>query len=218
MYFFPQSLPNIFCLFTRQWLGSSEISAPVSHSRRVAWNIKYINVKSVPEPQHFGTDQDPDPALFISDLQDANKKYFFSSSFFAYYFLKVHFFMVRTSELWLTDPDLRGPKTYGSGSVTLRKILVHFCVKQHTQFWYDGWMNVTVDVFPNVSVYGLPLLTHFQFWFWCLCHSHLLDLPNSQLILFSSCLTVQSNDKCTEFPPLRGFELMSSRSGVRSSY
>jgi hypothetical protein len=35
-------------------------------------------------------DADPDPAVFVSDLQDVNKKYFFiSQSFFAYYFLKV---------------------------------------------------------------------------------------------------------------------------------
>jgi hypothetical protein len=33
---------------------------------------------------------DPDPALFVSDLQDANKKLFFFFKFFAYYFLKVH--------------------------------------------------------------------------------------------------------------------------------
>jgi hypothetical protein len=30
-------------------------------------------------------DQDPDPAIFVIDLQDLKKK-----SFFAYYFLKVH--------------------------------------------------------------------------------------------------------------------------------
>ncbi len=33
---------------------------------------------------------DPDPAIFVSDLQDVNKKLFFFSTFFAYYFLKVH--------------------------------------------------------------------------------------------------------------------------------
>jgi hypothetical protein len=32
---------------------------------------------------------DPDPAIFVSDLQDVNKKSFFVS-FFAYYFLKGH--------------------------------------------------------------------------------------------------------------------------------
>jgi len=31
-------------------------------------------------------DYDPDPAIFATDLQDANKKLIFS----AYYFLKVH--------------------------------------------------------------------------------------------------------------------------------
>jgi hypothetical protein len=47
---------------------------------------------SVADRGHFGTDPDadpalaPDPAIFIIDLQDANKKLFFS----AYYFLKLH--------------------------------------------------------------------------------------------------------------------------------
>jgi hypothetical protein len=35
-------------------------------------------------------DPDADPALFVSDLQDVNKKLLFFLSFFAYYFLKVH--------------------------------------------------------------------------------------------------------------------------------
>jgi hypothetical protein len=33
---------------------------------------------------------DPDPAIFVIDLQDANKKLIFLLSFSAYYFLKVH--------------------------------------------------------------------------------------------------------------------------------
>ncbi len=37
----------------------------------------------------FGTDPDPDPVPFASDLQDASK-YLFFLHFFAYYFLKVH--------------------------------------------------------------------------------------------------------------------------------
>jgi hypothetical protein len=39
-------------------------------------------------------DPDPDPAIFVIDLQDANKKIFVHKSFSAYYFLKVqlHFF------------------------------------------------------------------------------------------------------------------------------
>jgi hypothetical protein len=31
-----------------------------------------------------------DPSLFVSDLQDANKKYFYFLTYFAYYSLKVH--------------------------------------------------------------------------------------------------------------------------------
>jgi hypothetical protein len=34
-------------------------------------------------------DPDPDPAIFVSDLQDVDKKIVFKF-FFAYYFLKVH--------------------------------------------------------------------------------------------------------------------------------
>jgi hypothetical protein len=33
---------------------------------------------------------DPDPAIFVIDLQDASKKLIFKTIFSAYYFLKVH--------------------------------------------------------------------------------------------------------------------------------
>jgi hypothetical protein len=33
---------------------------------------------------------DPDPAIFVIDLQDASKKLIFNTTFYAYYFLKVH--------------------------------------------------------------------------------------------------------------------------------
>jgi hypothetical protein len=33
---------------------------------------------------------DPDPAIFVIDLQDSHNKQLFSKSFSAYYFLKVH--------------------------------------------------------------------------------------------------------------------------------
>jgi hypothetical protein len=36
-------------------------------------------------------DADPDPAIFVTDLKDANKKIIIKKSFSAYYFLKVHF-------------------------------------------------------------------------------------------------------------------------------
>jgi hypothetical protein len=35
-------------------------------------------------------DSDPDPAIFVIDLQDVNKKLIFKKGFPAYYFLKVH--------------------------------------------------------------------------------------------------------------------------------
>jgi hypothetical protein len=35
-------------------------------------------------------DPDPDPAIFVIDLQDANKKLIFFLSFSAYFFLQVH--------------------------------------------------------------------------------------------------------------------------------
>ena len=36
------------------------------------------------------SDLDPDPAIFVIDLQDASKKLIFKTIFSAYYFLKVH--------------------------------------------------------------------------------------------------------------------------------
>ncbi len=35
-------------------------------------------------------DSDPDPVIFVIDLQDASKKLMFNTIFSAYYFLKVH--------------------------------------------------------------------------------------------------------------------------------
>jgi hypothetical protein len=35
-------------------------------------------------------EEDADPAIFIIDLQDANKKLIFNKSFSVYYFLKEH--------------------------------------------------------------------------------------------------------------------------------
>jgi hypothetical protein len=36
---------------------------------------------SVADPSHFGVDPDPDPAMFVIDLQDANKKLIFLEFF-----------------------------------------------------------------------------------------------------------------------------------------
>jgi hypothetical protein len=45
-------------------------------------------------------DPDPDPSIFIIDLQDANKKLIFLKRFSAYYFLKIllHHFSKVTSQ------------------------------------------------------------------------------------------------------------------------
>jgi hypothetical protein len=46
-------------------------------------------------------DADPDPSIFIIDLQDANKKLMFFLSFPAYYFLKVllhHFSKIKSQK------------------------------------------------------------------------------------------------------------------------
>ncbi len=54
---------------------------------------------------------DPDPAIFIIDLQDANKEQILCKIFSAYYFLKVP---EPDPYIWLMDPDPGGPKTCGS--------------------------------------------------------------------------------------------------------
>jgi hypothetical protein len=41
--------------------------------------LLFISETSVPDPFNFGTD--PDPALFVSDLQDANKNIFLLINF-----------------------------------------------------------------------------------------------------------------------------------------
>jgi len=52
-------------------------------------NINSVNTRiektSVADP-----DADPDTAIFVSDLQEVNKKLFLFLGFFAYCFLKVH--------------------------------------------------------------------------------------------------------------------------------
>ncbi len=62
---------------------------------RVKSSLQLTFVTSVADPWHFcimdlNADSDPDPAIFIIDLPEANKKKFFEQSFSTYYFLKVH--------------------------------------------------------------------------------------------------------------------------------
>jgi hypothetical protein len=72
---------------------------------------------------------DPDPAILVINLRDANKKIIFFISFSAcWYFLKVrlqHFSKIKVKKkdpdpdpyllLEVPDPDPGGPKTHGSG-------------------------------------------------------------------------------------------------------
>ncbi len=47
----------------------------------------FVDLSSFADPWQFGPDPDPtpDPAIFVSGLQDSNKNFFFAS-----YFLKLH--------------------------------------------------------------------------------------------------------------------------------
>jgi hypothetical protein len=49
--------------------------------------IEILGGSSVANPYLWLTDSDPDPAIFVSDLQDGNLK-----KIFAYFFLKLHFY------------------------------------------------------------------------------------------------------------------------------
>ncbi len=60
-------------------------------------------------------DSDPDPSIFVIDLQDASKKLFFNTIFSAYDYLKLHFSKMKIQKesrnrsrfflLFLHDPD-----------------------------------------------------------------------------------------------------------------
>ncbi len=58
---------------------------------------------------------DPDPAIFVIDLQDANKKLIYFLSFSAYFFLQVHLHhfskMLSIFAWWQNEPD---PDLYGT--------------------------------------------------------------------------------------------------------
>ena len=96
-------------------------------------------------------DSDPDPAIFVIDLQDASKKLIFNTIFSAYYFLKVllhHFSKVKRKKK-VTKSSYQGfsycfclmikgsgsiPLTNGSGSgfrrpknIRIRRIRVGIC-------------------------------------------------------------------------------------------
>jgi hypothetical protein len=75
---------RIFCHFLSISLNTNSLfNISLSHPDK-----KKFQKTSVVDRQHFGTDPDPDPApgpaLFVSDVQDANKNIFFPLSLFAY--------------------------------------------------------------------------------------------------------------------------------------
>jgi hypothetical protein len=59
------------------------------------------------------SDLDPDPAIFVIDLQDANKKQIFLKSLSAYFFLKVYLHQF-SKIISKKSHKRKGPKTYGS--------------------------------------------------------------------------------------------------------
>jgi hypothetical protein len=65
-------------------LRFSRFRSPTKSKHKVTHTAARI---SVADPWHFGVD--PDPAIFVTDLQDANKKIILKK-FSAYYFLKVN--------------------------------------------------------------------------------------------------------------------------------
>ncbi len=103
---------------------------------------------SVADPWHFGTDQDPDPRICISDqrIRIQLRTLLFFQRFFDYYVLNLHLhlfskiksqkesqnsrnqgfsyyfcMMIEGSGSILRTKGPGGPKTYGSGSPTLSK-------------------------------------------------------------------------------------------------
>jgi hypothetical protein len=77
-------------------------------------------VSSVADPWDFGTNPDvhADPAIFVSGLQDVNKKLFFFPSFFAYNFLRYIYIIFTTCgsgtgrpiNIWILRIRNTGPK------------------------------------------------------------------------------------------------------------
>jgi hypothetical protein len=83
-------------------------------------------------------DPDPDPAILVIDLQDANKK-IIRKGFSAYYLLKVHLYHFSK----IKCPDLGGSKrcgsggsTFGSGSRTFLYTHKKFCFHTKNMFTY----------------------------------------------------------------------------------
>jgi hypothetical protein len=84
---------------------------------------------------------DPDPDIFVIDLQDASKKQIFNTIFSAYYFLKLHlhhFSKMKSQKESqnIRNPDPGGPKTCGSGSGS-ETLVFYFLKGTFTSFFKD---------------------------------------------------------------------------------
>ncbi len=97
---------------------------------------------SVADPLHFGTDPDLDPAIFVIDLQDANKKLILKKSLSAYYFLKVHLHHFS--------------KIKSHKEVTKQRVLpLHQCPGVHTNSpggEGDGGVNILEDASHRIGL------------------------------------------------------------------
>ncbi len=94
----PPSTRKILCFFLRKCILSS-----LNSSITIAWKSLSVadpwdfGVDPDPDPRIHAADQgiririlDPDPSIFVIDLQDASKKLIFNTIFSAYDFLKQH--------------------------------------------------------------------------------------------------------------------------------
>ncbi len=98
IYIFPRSV----CLLCCRKIGGPIVKIYKSLTDTWMWKwelrghkVSFLGVhksgflcSSVADPWQFGLD--PDPAIFVIDLRDINKKQIFVKNVYAYYFLKVH--------------------------------------------------------------------------------------------------------------------------------
>ncbi len=109
------------------------------------------------DPCFWQVDSDPDPAIFVIDLQDASKKLIFNKIFSAYYFLKVHLhhFPKIKSQKESQNRRNQGFSYYfcmmiegsGSGSIPLTSVSGSGS-RRHKNMWIR-WIRNTVKMAPD---------------------------------------------------------------------
>ncbi len=75
---------------------------------------------------------DPDPAVFVIDLQDASKKLIFNTIFSAYYFLKVHFHHFSKIKSQKESQNRRNPGFFLLFLHDVRRIRIRSRIRIHT--------------------------------------------------------------------------------------